>query len=110
MDGYDEISLTGEFKCYTSEGEYNYSPQSLGCLRLNPKEIKGGKTIEENKNIFFKIISGNGTLSQNEVVIVNAAFALELINKENWLSNYSRAKESLESGKAKKSLKKFLDN
>lgn len=110
MDGYDEISLTGQFKCYRPEGEYNYFPQTLGCLLLQPKDIKGGKSIKENKNIFLKIISGNGTSFQNEVVIVNAAFALELINKEDWGSNYIRAKESLESGKAKKSLKKFLDN
>lgn len=110
MDGYDEISLTGPFKCYTPFGIYNYFPQTLGCLFLNPKDIKGGKTTEENKSIFLEIISGNGTASQNEVVIVNAAFALELINKEDWESNYTRAKESLESGKAKKSLKKFLDN
>lgn len=110
MDGYDEISLTGQFKCYSPNGEYNYFPQELGCLLLQPKDIKGGKSTEENKNIFLKIISGNGTIPQNEVVIVNAAFALELINKEDWVSNYTRAKESLESGKAKKSLKKFLDN
>lgn len=108
MDGYDEISLTGPFKCYTSEGEYNFVPQTLGCLLLQPKDIKGGKSTEENKRIFLEIISGNGTIYQNEVVIVNAAFALELI-KEDWEYNYNRAKESLKSGKAKKSLKKFLD-
>ena len=110
MDGYDEISLTGPFKLYSPEGEYNYFPQSLGCLLLHPKDIKGGKNTKENKSIFLEIISGNGTIFQNEVVIVNAAFALKLINKEDWDSNYTRAKESLESGKAKKSLKKFLDN
>lgn len=110
MDGYDEISLTGPFKCYNQHGESNYLPQALGCLPVEPKDIKGGKNTEENKNIFLNIISGNGTISQNEVVLVNAAFALELINKEDWLSNYTRAKESLESGKAKRALKKFLDN
>lgn len=110
LDGYDEISLTGPFKCYNSEGEYNFSPQQLGCLLLQPKDIKVGKSIEENKRIFFDIISGKGAKPKNEVVIVNAAFALGLINKENWASNYTRAKESLKSGKAKKYLKKFLDN
>lgn len=110
MDGYDEISLTGPFKCYSQHGESNYFPQTLGCLLVDPKDIKGGKSTEENKNIFLNIISGNGTKPQNEVVIVNAAFALDIINKEGWMSNYSRAKESLESGKAKKALKKFLDN
>jgi len=110
LDGYDEISLTGPFKCYMSSGIYSYSPQKLGCLLLQPKYIKGGKNSEENKRIFLEIISGNGTKHQNEVVVVNAAFALGLKNKEDWGSNYTRAKESLESGKAKKSLKKFLDN
>lgn len=110
LDGYDEISLTGPFKCYTSYGEYNYYPQSLGCRLLQPKDIKGGKSFEENKRIFLEIISGNGTKPKNEAVIVNAAFALGLINKEDWGSNYTIAKESLKSGKAKKSLKKLLDN
>lgn len=110
IDGYDEISLTGPFKCYTYVGEYNFSPQKLGCLFLQSKDIKGGKSFEENKSIFLEIISGNGTKPKNEAVIVNAAFALGLINKEDWGSNYIRAKESLESGKAKKYLKKLLDN
>lgn len=110
FDGYDEISLTGPFKCYTSYGEFHYSPQTLDCLLLQPKDIKGGKSFEENKRIFLEIISGNGTKPKNEAVIVNAAFALGLINKEDWRSNYTIAKESLKSGKAKKSLKKLLDN
>lgn len=110
LDGYDEISLTGPLKCYTSYGEYNYSPQTLDCLLLQQKEIKGGKSFEENKSIFLEIISGNGPKPKNEAVIVNAAFALGLINKEDWGSNYTRAKESLKSGKAKKYLKKLLDN
>ncbi len=109
MDGYDEISLTGPFKCYSQYGESNYFPQSLTCLHVEPKDIKGGKTTEENKNLFLKIISGDGTAAQNEVVIVNAAFALSLINKKDWISNYAKAKESLESGKAKRALKKLLD-
>lgn len=110
LDGYDEISLTGTFKCYTPEGEYNYSPKKIGCLLLQSKDIKGGKSPEENKRIFLEIMKGNGTKYQNEVVIVNAAFALGIMNKENWVYNYIRAKESLENGKAKKSFKKFLDN
>lgn len=110
LDGYDEISLTGPFKCYTSYGEYNYSPKTLDCLLLHPKDIKVGKSFEENKSLFLEIISGNGTKPKNEAVIVNAAFALGLINKEDWGSNYTTAKESLKSGKAKKFLKKLLDN
>lgn len=110
LDGYDEISLTGTFKCYTPEGVYNYSPKKIGCLLLQSKDIKGGKSPEENKRIFLEIMKGNGTKYQNEVVIVNAAFALGIMNKENWVYNYIRAKESLENGKAKKSFKKFLDN
>lgn len=110
LDGYDEISLTGPYKCYTYSGEYNYSSQTLGCLLLQPKDIKGGKSFEENKSLFLEIISGNGTKAKNEAVIVNAAFGFGLINKEDWESNYTKAKESLESGKAKKYLKKLLDN
>lgn len=110
IDGYDEISLTADFKCYTPYGESIFSPETLGKKRIHCKEIIGGKNTEENKHIFINIISGNGTLSQNNVVLTNAAFALGILNNKSFKDNYEIVKYSLESGKAKIVLKRFLEN
>ncbi|YBU89309.1 MAG: anthranilate phosphoribosyltransferase [Candidatus Walczuchella monophlebidarum] len=109
LDGYDEISLTSPFKCYDSKGESIYTPQELGRLKLLPKTITGGKNPEENKRIFVRILSGEGSKSQNEVVLTNAAFSLCLLNNKDFKSNYMIAKESLESKKAKKVLETLLN-
>lgn len=110
FDGYDEISLTGDFKCYTQEGEYIYSPEILGKKKINEKELIGGKNTEENTRIFVDILSGKGTISQNTVVLTNAAFALGILNRESFENNYAKAEEALKNGKAKNVLNKFLDN
>ena len=108
FDGYDEISLTGPFKCYDSKGEHFYSPEELERSKINPSSIKGGKNNDENKRIFIDILSGKGSVSQNEVVLTNAAFALSLISQNPFKESYLRAKESLESQRAKESLNKLL--
>lgn len=110
LDGYDEISLTADFKCYTQYGENIFSPEKLGQKRINYKEIIGGKNTEENKQLFINIISGDGTSSQNHVVLTNAAFALGILNNKSFEENYEIVKYSLTSGKAKEVLKKFLEN
>ncbi|WP_185869801.1 anthranilate phosphoribosyltransferase [Blattabacterium cuenoti] len=112
LDGYDEITLTSDIKCYTPKGERFYSIEELSNIgykiKINPKELKGGKNTEENIKIFTNVLSGKGTLAQNEVVLINATFALSLLNKDNFKTNYNKAKYSLISGKAKSILKKFL--
>lgn len=110
LDGYDEISLTADFKCYTQYGENIFSPENLGKKRIQNIEITGGKNTEENKEIFMNIISGNGTTSQNNVVLTNAAFALQVLNNKSFEENYESVKYSLASGQAKYVLKKFLEN
>lgn len=110
FDGYDEISLTDNFICYTRKEGKPYSPNSVFIReKMNDEnEVIGGKSIEENTNIFFYIISKKGTFAQNEVVLANTAFALMLLNKENFEKSYSLARESLKNGKAKEVLKYFL--
>src|ERR1700739_4190185 len=41
LDGYDEISLTGDFKTFSAEGEKINTIEDLGFERLNPSEITG---------------------------------------------------------------------
>ncbi|WP_185852340.1 anthranilate phosphoribosyltransferase [Blattabacterium cuenoti] len=112
LDGYDEITLTSDVKCYTPKGERFYSIKELGIgkkqIKVNPNELKGGKNTEENIRIFISVLSGEGTLAQNEVVLTNATFALSLLNQDSLENNYDKAKYSLKSGKAKNILKKLL--
>lgn len=111
LDGYDEITLTSDIKCYSTDGEHYYSLDELEInkkAKIHPNELKGGKNTKENTSIFVNILSGKGTLSQNKVVLMNATFALCLLNKDSIENNYDKAEYSLKSGKAKNILKKLL--
>lgn len=109
LDGYDEISLTAEVKSFSPLGERVYSPEEIGGLRVDGKEIYGGDSVEEASSIFMKILKGEGTPSQNAVVIANAATALSLTEKySDFQTAREAATESLESGKALLVLKNLL--
>ena len=76
LDGYDEISLTGNVKVITRNEENIFSPQDLSLQKLNSKSINGGKTIKESAKIFMDILQNNGTKYQNQVVFANSGLAI----------------------------------
>mgnify|MGYP002757297828 FL=1 len=80
LAGYDEISLTSPTKVYNNSGELVLESKDFGLSILQPDEIKGGKSIEENSKIFLSVLEGNSTQAQKEVVLANAALALSLIH------------------------------
>jgi anthranilate phosphoribosyltransferase len=109
LDGYDEISLTGDTKVITQDGEKNYSAEALGKRMVTPQDIYGGNSTEEAAQLFLKIIKGEGSWAQNAVVLANAAVALN--STGNYISfndAYNAAVESLESGKANACLQKLI--
>lgn len=109
LDGYDEISLTGDTKIITEQGEKVYSAKELGSEPLAPESLSGGKTKEESARIFRAILEGNGTSKQNAVVLANAAMALASTQKfGNYSDSFALAKESLESGKALEVLRRLI--
>lgn len=109
LDGYDEISLTGDTKVITNKGEQILSAEKLGKRTVLPSELYGGNTPEDAAAVFLKILKGEGTWSQNAVVIANAAMALHCTGKyENYEACYQLAIESLESGKAYKCLQNLV--
>ncbi len=111
LDGYDEISLTGEFKFFNNDGEKTVEPFDLHLPLLKQADIKGGDTVEESAKIFTKILEGKGSHEQNCVVIANAALALYAANREGGLQEaMARAKESLESGRAYQCFKKLIQS
>ena len=109
LDGYDEISLTGDTKIITNQGEKIMSAEVLGKRSVLPSDIIGGITVEESAKIFLKIIKGQGTWAQNAVVIANAAMGLHCTGKyKDFDTCYQLAVESLESGAAYNSLKTLI--
>ncbi|MEN8158216.1 MAG: anthranilate phosphoribosyltransferase [Bacteroidota bacterium] len=110
LDGYDEISLTGNFKALTRETERTYEPTDLGMERVKPEEIFGGSTVEEAAGVFLKILEGKGTTAQNDVVVSNAAFALYCMDEGRGLQHgIERARHSLASGSALSAFKKLVE-
>jgi anthranilate phosphoribosyltransferase len=109
LDGYDEISLTGAFKKITHLQEEIVQPEDLGLTRIQPEAIFGGETVDESARIFEKILKGEGTKAQNNVVIANSAMAIQCGKGFSIEESLQSAKESLESGKALKAFKKILD-
>ena len=109
LDGYDEISLTNDTKVITNEGESVKTPEQLGKRMVEPNDIQGGSTVEEAAKIFLKILKGDGSWAQNAVVLANAAMALYCTgNYKTYDDAFNASIESLESGKAKKSLDKLI--
>jgi anthranilate phosphoribosyltransferase len=109
VDGYDEISLTNDTKVITAAGEKIMTPEQLGKRLVDAQDIHGGNTPEEAAQLFLGILKGNGTWSQNAVVLANAAMALNCTgNFKTYNNAYQAAVESLESGRAYKCLEKLI--
>ena len=110
LDGYDEISLTNDTKVITNNGERIMTPEQLGKRSVEAIDIYGGNTVEEAAKIFTKILKGEGTWSQNAVVLANAAMALHCTGLyKTYNDAYETAVVSLESGKANNALKKLIE-
>ncbi len=110
LDGYDEISLTGDFKLISNTGESYYSVDELGFDRVRAEDLAGGDTIEDAAAIFRTIIEGKGTNVQNNVVLTNAAFAIKTFHPEKSFGDcYYEAESSLLGLKALESLKKLTN-
>lgn len=111
LDGYDEISLTCDFKTFSSEGERVTSVESLGFEKLKEDQIAGGHTVAESADIFMKVLNDEATSAQTSVVLSNAAMAIKTIKPENSFADcFYEAEESLMSKKALKSFKTLLAN
>ena len=110
IDGYDEISGTSDFKFQTRERELVRAPEDLGFARIKPEEIYGGSTALQAMKIFDDVLNNSGTDSQKNVVIINAAYAIKLMEPEHDINEcLAIARESVESGKALAAFKKYVE-
>lgn len=110
LDGYDEISLTAEFKAFTNHSEYIYTPEELGFTRIGESDLYGGQTVAEAVAIFQNVLANTATEAQKNAVVINAAFAISTIVPQMTITEaVARARESLESGKARNVFKIFVE-
>ena len=109
LDGYDEISLTADFKVAMPEKEKIYSPEMLGFKRCTEADLDGGSTPEEAARIFDAVLENRATEAQRNCVVVNSAFAIQVICPEKPIEIcIAEAKESLESGRALATFKQYV--
>ena len=111
LDGYDEISLTCDFKTFSAAGEQIHTVEDCGFEKVKPNEILGGNTIAESAGIFSGVLNGEGTGAQQNVVLCNAALAIRTIHPEKSFGDcFYEAEESLISKKALNSFKALIAN
>lgn len=109
LDGYDEISLTADFKVAMPEKEKIYSPELLGFKRCQEADLDGGSTPEEAARIFDAVLENKATEAQRNCVVINSAFAIQVICPEKPIEIcIAEAKESLESGRALATFKQYV--
>ncbi|WP_343538989.1 anthranilate phosphoribosyltransferase [Sphingobacterium thalpophilum] len=109
LDGYDEISMTGDFKVITNQGENYYSMEELGFSPILPEDLAGGDSVADAAQIFLSILNNQGTDVQNNVVLTNAAFAIKTFHPEKTFGDcFYEAEEALMSGKALRSFQKII--
>lgn len=109
LSGFDEVSLTDDIKIITNATEQILKPSDFNFPPISLETIKGGNTIDEAAKIFYNVISGKGSVEQNNVVCANAAIAIQTVEKSNYEEALAKAQGSLISGKAFEKLNKLIE-
>lgn len=101
LDGYDEISLTGDFRICTNHKDQVLNPADLGKKTIRQSDLFGGDTVQEAAGIFYKVLNGEGTEAQVSVVCANAGLAIHCFKPQQTLLDcIEEAEESLLSKRA----------
>ena len=109
LDGFDEVSLTGEAKIRSSRGEYILTAADFGLPTLTVDDLYGGETAEDAKSIFLAVLNDSATEAQKSVVCANAALAIRTLRPDKTLLEcVEEAQESIETGAALAKLYKLI--
>ena len=110
LDGYDEVSLTSDFKYILNGVDHIVSPEMMNYKRAKQSELSGGRSVSEAADLFVKILKGEGTATQNNVVTINAQMALKCYYPSKSFEECREiASESLLTRKAYKSFIKLIE-
>ncbi len=109
LSGFDELSLTDKSKVITRESTNLIDASNFGLNYIDLNEISGGDTIEEAAQIFTKVLTNESTEARKNVVLANAALAIQTFDKQKSLTDcFNIAKESLESKRALEGFKNII--
>lgn len=109
VDGFDEVSLTCDFKTFSKNGEALRTVAELGFEEIDEQLIKGGDTVASSAEIFMKVLNGEGENAQNNVVLCNAALAIQTIDSSKTFADcFYEAEESLFSKRALNTFKSLV--
>jgi len=101
LDGYDELSLTAPVKLFRKTGEQVLTPQELGFQPVAPSVIFGGESVADAAAIFLSVLQNESSPEQQNVVLANAALALQCLGMHPFFPDaVAAARVALESGKA----------
>lgn len=105
-DGYDEVTLTGPVRCFSSDGRYGLQARDFN---LEPTTQKSIEVETDFVGQFYSILQGKGTQAQTDTVAANAGLAIQLRSKEPLHACVDLAKETLLSGRAEKNFQKLIE-
>jgi anthranilate phosphoribosyltransferase len=109
LDGYDELSLTAPVKLFQKSGETVLTPAEMGFQTLSQESIFGGETVADAARIFQNVLQNQSTTAQRNVVVANAALALQCLGLyPQFPDAVAAAEASLDSGKARQALQTLL--
>ena len=111
IDGYDEITLTGDFKVTTNDYERVFRPEEIGFSHADPAELRAGDSADAAAKIFDNVLEGTATQAQTDVVVANAAFGIQVLEygKKSISDCIAAAREAIASGKAMSTLRTFVE-
>ena len=81
LDGYDEISLTGDTKTISNGTEGIIKPSDFNIKSVVATEIVGGEDVAASAQIFIDVLSGKGTEAQNNVLCGKGLKALKKLQE-----------------------------
>ena len=84
-------------------------PFDLGMNQYQESDLFGGKTIEDAAKIFMNVLENNGTDAQRDAVLANSGLAIATGKRISFEEGIAQANESMKSGKALQSFKKFIE-
>jgi anthranilate phosphoribosyltransferase len=111
-DGLDELTTTGGSRVFELRDggvrEYELDPADLGLGRSRPEDLLGG-TPPENAQLLRNVLGGE-IGPRRDVVLLNAAAAVLAAGRaDDWPEALTVARESLDSGRARKVLDRLIE-
>lgn len=112
-EGMDEISVENNTEIYNFQqngmDKYEIDPKKFGLQTYSIKEIEGGD-INTNKKIFINILENRACKAQKNAALLNSATGMVCFGKaKDFAEGIELAREQIESGKALKKLKEFIE-